>query len=480
MKKTIPILLCLILACCLLVACHPKESQDPTAETKYAIDLTLDGSTLRGKQQVSFRNVYTDGLNEAVFHLYPNAYAENAEHKAYGGILPSYGGIEINTVTVNGEEAVASYDDEKQYMSVAIPSLSIGDQVAIGMEYTVVIPDCRLRFGHCENVYLLSSFYPQLSVYENGAFRRDPFCTVGDPIYSEAASYELSLTCPSSLVVAASVKAESKTDKGDLSVYSYKADNIRDFALAASPDFNVLTACENDVELFYFSLDSTGAEQNFSLVRSAFNRYTEAFGSSGLKSYSVVVVPFDSNGMEYSGLVFVSSFAGEDAEETFLHETAHQWWYNSVGSDPIRQSALDEGLTTFTSAYYYLLAGDENAFTQKMANVKKVYTQYETLQKRRQTGIDLSADNTIYDYTAYQYAMLIYYKSCLLFNNLYELYGKDKMTACLRTYAEEYAHKTATFDDFIAVCNKTLKTDVGGLVKGWLGDGPTVTTFAKA
>lgn len=480
MKKTIPILLCLILACCLLVACHSKESPEPTAETKYVIDLTLDGNTLRGKQQVAFRNVFSEGLSEAVFHLYPNAYAENAEHKAYGGILPAYGGIEVTAVTVNGEEAVAIFDDEKQYASVSLPSLSIGDQVTIGMEYTVAIPDCRLRLGRRDNVYLLSSFYPQLSVYEDGAFRRDPFCTVGDPIYSDVASYDVTFTCPSSLVVAASVKAESKTDEGELSVYSYKADNVRDFALAASPDFNVLTACENDVELFYFSLNDTDADKNFSLVRSAFNRYTEAFGSSGLKSYSVVVTPFDCNGMEYSGLVFISSSAGEDTEETLLHETAHQWWYNSVGSDPIRQSALDEGLTTFTSAYYYLLAGDENAFAEKIADTKKVYTQYETLQKRRQTGIDLSADNTIYDYTAYQYAMLIYYKSSLMFNNLYELYGKEKTTACLRAYAEEYAHKTATFEDFIAVCNKVLKTDVGGLVKGWLGDGPTVTTFAKA
>ena len=480
MKKSILFLLCSVLICCLLIACHPKNNEDPTADLMYDIDVTLDGKTLRGKQTVTFRNVLADGLNEAVFHLYPNAYAENAEHKAYSGILPAYGGIEISAVTACGETASLSYDDEKQYLSVALPALSVGDRVSIDMEYAVTIPDCRLRFGMRDNTYLLSSFYPQLAVYENGAFRRDPFCAVGDPIYSETASYELSFTCPSSLVVAASAKALSKTDEGELSTYVYKADNVRDFALAASPDYNVLTARENDVDLFYFSVDTTRAEQNFAVVRSAFNRYTEAFGPSGLGSYSVVETPFEYSGMEFSGLVYVSSAAGEDTEETLLHETAHEWWYNLIGSDPIKQSALDEGLTTFTSAYYYLLAGDENAFSQKIADMKKVYTQYEILQKRRQTGIDLSADNTIYDYTAYQYTMLSYYKSCLLFNNLYELYGKDKTTACLRSYAEEYAHKTASFDDFIAACNKVLKTDVGGLVKGWLGDGTTVTTFGRA
>lgn len=480
MKKTILILLCFLLSCCLLIACHPKESESPTAELQYNINVKLDGNALNGKQTVTFRNVFADGLNEAVFHLYPNAYSENAEHKAYGGILPAYGGIEITAVTSCGEAADASYDDEKQYLTVALPSSSIGDRITIDMEYTVTIPDCRLRFGRRDNVYLLSSFYPQLAVYENGAFRRDPFCTVGDPIYSDEASYELSFTCPSSLVVASSAKAESKTDEGELSTYVYKADAIRDFALAASPDFNVLTARENDVDLFFFSVNDAGAEEHFSVVRSAFDRYTEAFGSSDLKSYSVVFAPFDYGGMEFGGLTYVSSSAGENTEETLLHETAHQWWYHLVGSDPINQSALDEGLTAFSSAYYYLLAGDEDAFSEKIADTKKVYTQYETLQKRRQTGIDLSADGTIYDYTSYQYTMLAYYKSCLLFNNLYELYGKEKTTACLRAYAEECAHKTATFDDFISACNKVLKTDIGGLVKGWLGDGPTVTTFGRS
>ncbi|MBO4539746.1 MAG: hypothetical protein J5781_05670, partial [Clostridia bacterium] len=259
----------------------------------------------------------------------------------------------------------------------------------------------------------------------------------------------------------------------------YHANNVRDFALAASPDFDVLSAKENGADLFYFSLGDATANERFSLVRSAFNKYTEAFGSSDLETFSVVVAPFDYSGMEFSGLVFVSSSAGDATEETILHETAHEWWYHLVGNDPIRQSALDEGLTSFTSAYYYLLAGDEQAFSDKIADVKKVYTQYETLQKRRKTGVSLRLDGTVYDYTSYQYTMLMYYKACMLFNNLYELYGKDKTTACFRAYADEYAHKTATFDGFIAVCNKTLKTDVSGLINGWLGDTSSIATFSQ-
>ncbi len=480
MKKIIFTLLCLILACGLLVGCNKKKSDAPFSDLKYDIDVTLDGNTLTGKQTVAFINVMKDGLTEAVFHLYPNAYAEDQENKAYSGILPAYGGIEVTDVSVGDTTVTAQTDDSKQYLFVPLPSLAVGDKVTVKMSYTVTLPECRLRLGKYDNRYLLSSFYPQLAVYENDDYRRDLFTTVGDPLYSEIGEYDLTFTCPNNLVVASSGKTISKTDEGETSSYVYHASNVRDFALAASPDFNVLSAKENDTDIFLFSINNATAEDNFSLVRSAFNRYTEAFGPSGLETFSVVVAPFDYSGMEFSGLVIVSSSAGDATEETLLHETAHEWWYNLVGNDPIRQSALDEGLTSFTSAYYYLLTGDEKAFSDKIADVKKAYTQYETLQKRRKTDVNLRLDGTIYDYTSYQYTMLMYYKACMLFNNLYELYGKDKTTACLNAYAEEYAHKTATFDGFITVCNKVLKTDVSGLVNGWLGDGPTVTTFERA
>ena len=479
MKKIIFTLLCLILACGLLVGCDKKESDAPSADLKYDIDVTLNGNTLTGKQTVTFINVMKDGLSEAVFHLYPNAYAEEQENKAYSGILPAYGGIEVTDISVGENAVTAQTDDSKQYLSVPLPSPAVGDKVTVKMSYTVTLPECRLRLGKSGNCYLLSSFYPQLAVYEDGNYRRDLFTTVGDPLYSEIGEYDLTFTCPNNLVVASSGKTVSKTDEGETSSYVYHANNVRDFALAASPDFDVLTARECDVDLYYFSIGDAAANERFSLVRSAFNKYTEAFGPSGLETFSVIIAPFDYSGMEFSGLVFVSSSAGDATEETLLHETAHEWWYHLVGNDPIRQSALDEGLTSFTSAYYYLLAGNEQAFSQKIADVKKAYTQYETLQKRRKTGVNLRLDGTIYDYTSYQYTMLMYYKACMLFNNLYELYGKDKTTACLNAYATEYAHKTATFDGFISVCNKELKTDVSGLVNGWLGDVSSIATFSQ-
>lgn len=480
MKKIILSVISCLLLCGILISCQNKKEDAPCACLTYDMTLSLEGDVLTGKQTVSFNNVFADNLENAVFHLYPNAYAENAKSKAYTGILPSYGGIEIGSVTVDGVKVEPTTDEDKQYLFVPLSGAAYGSKQTIDFTYSVTVPESRLRFGRYNENYLLSSFYPQLAPFKDGKFLTDPFSVIGDPLYSQIGDYTVSLACPSSLVVASGAKLVEKKDGGDLSVYTYSAKNTRDLAFAASPNFNVLSGKECDTEINCFFIGDFDGQASLDLARSAFKTYTENFGPSGLDVYSVVVAPFDFTGMEFSGIVIISDAAGEDVADVILHETAHQWWYNLVGSDPIRSSALDEGLTSFTSVYYYLLCGDEETFNRRIAEAKKVYTQYETLQKRRKTGMNLRLDGTIYDYTAYQYTMLMYYKACMMFNNLYELYGKDKTTACLRAFAEKYAHKDATMDDFVSVCNNVLKTDVSGLIAGWIGDGGTATTFAKA
>ncbi len=481
MKKIIPIMLSVLILCGViaLVACTKKD-ETPAEKIEYDMRLDLrEDNLLEASQTVRFVNVYRDGLNEAVFHLYPNCYAEDACDKAYNGFLDSYGGIEVQKVTVGGAETTFSSDENKEYLTVPLSNVAKGDSVTIGFEYTVTIPESRLRFGCYNGVYALTSFYPQLAVYSEDGFLKDAFTTVGDPMYSSAACYHVELTCPSNLVVASSAKISNREIGEETSVYTCDGNYIRDFAFVACGDFQVLTDTVCDTEISYFYLDDVQAEQNFSTVKAAFEAFDGAFGSAELDSYSVVCIPFDYSGMEYSGLVLVSQSAGSETTDVLLHETAHQWWYNLVGNDSVRQSALDEGLASFCTAYYYDLIGDTETFETKMTAIKKTYTRYETLQKRRQTGLKLNLDGSLYDYTSYQYTMLMYYKSCMMFDSLYELYGKEKTNQCLATFAKEYAHKTATMSDFVNVCNKCLKTDVGGLISGWMGEGTTATTFAE-
>lgn len=473
MKKAVIIMfvLCIAVSLC---ACGNKTIE---SSIDYDIAAVLEENTLTCEQTTTVTNVYADDLTESVFHLLPNTYCQDAVNKAYSGELSRYGGIEISEVTANGVAADVTYTENKEYVTIKHSAAKKGDNLIFTFKYKVTVPASATRLGETEGVYNLSNFYPQLSVYEDG-FRTDSFNKIGDNSFSEVASYKVKLTCSTSLVTACGCECTSKTEAGEQQTLVFEGKNVRDFAMVLSSDFNVLNGKAGDVNVYYFYRQDEQAQAKLDLAISAISTYSETFGKYNFTTFSVVATPFDNEGMEYSGLVYVSD-KSRVPEETILHETAHQWWYGAVGSDPFNEAYLDEGLTTFSSYYYYLLNGKENEYRACMKSVKRAYATYERLQGVRTEGENASKLNRpTSEFTEYRYTMVEYYKGAMMFDNLLALYGKDKVNALLKEYYANGLNKIVGKEDLIRVSKQKLGNHVEGVLNGWL-EGETVSaTFA--
>ena len=77
------------------------------------------------------------------------------------------------------------------------------------------------------------------------------------------------------------------------------------------------------------------------------------------------------------------------------------------------------------------------------------------------------------------YTMVEYFKGCMMFENFYELYGKEKFEACLKKYYEDNKFRIGGKKAFLAAAEKTMG-DVKGLMDGWTGEKIVATTFAEA
>ncbi|MBR1624772.1 MAG: hypothetical protein IJ676_03400, partial [Clostridia bacterium] len=192
-----------------MTACKKEETKE---DLRYEMVLALDGGTLEGKETASFKNVFSDELGEAVFHLYPGAYGEGAAHPAYRTPLGTYGKIEIKDIKMGDEDAKYEISEDGEYLTVKFSPVKKGQEVSFSMNFVTTLPSGCLRLSGNENDYLLSGFYPQLSVYENGAFRQDAFCAVGDPFYAEVGSYDVTFVCDTSLVVGSSLVGEKTAE----------------------------------------------------------------------------------------------------------------------------------------------------------------------------------------------------------------------------------------------------------------------------
>ena len=149
-----------------------------------------------------------------------------------------------------------------------------------------------------------------------------------------------------------------------------------------------------------------------------------------------------------------------------------------VGSDNIESPYLDEGLTTFMTEYYYVLRDEKEKFDEGMKKISDAYLSYERLQKMRGEKGDLSLNKSIYDYSEYGYSMLVYYKTAMMFNNLYETAGKARFDKAIKNYVEDNYMKRADVDSLTASFAKAMKCDVKGLIDGWCGGSVTTAKFA--
>ena len=137
-------MLCLTVAC---VSCtKPAAPEDST--TRYDLCLSLDGNTLSASQEVRFFNSTGSELDEIKFHLYPNAYREDASFPAcdpedslcyYDGF--DTGGIDIEKCFADGTASDYTLSENMQILSVPLDKpLGKGEEIYIGFQYTVTVP----------------------------------------------------------------------------------------------------------------------------------------------------------------------------------------------------------------------------------------------------------------------------------------------------------------------------------------------------
>jgi len=134
----------------------------------------------------------------------------------------------------------------------------------------------------------------------------------------------------------------------------------------------------------------------------------------------------------------------ESLEWTVAHLVAHQWWGAAVGNDPAREPVLDEALSCWSSLVYYKSTyGEEKAKAVLDDQVRGVYRLYRTFG-----GEDMDANRPSRDYrNTFQYAAIVTAKGALMFVELQNTLGDDKLFAALRNYYQANLFEIAQLED---------------------------------
>lgn len=453
--------------------------------SSYEIVLIYDDETKTAQCStvVDYYNASSNALSALKFHLYPNAFSEKgdgmiinaaSEAKAYPN-GKSYGGIEISSVKIGGNDVLWQYDgDADTFLIVPLGSELFPDErVKIEIDYSLSVPNINHRFGWGKNAVNFANFYPIACVYREGeGFCCDDYMANGDPFYSDVASYSVTISYPKTMTLAAGGDNISTRKNGEYNSTTFTSKNVRDVAFVLSDKFEKISAKSGDTTVEYYFYDDENSKQSLEMAVKAVEFFSDKFGTYPYQNLAVVQTNFVHGGMEYPRLVMISDAEqGEDYGYVIVHEIAHQWWYGVVGNDEYNTPWLDESLTEYSTALFYENHNEYSiSYDSIVGGAGDTYKFFLKIYSSIAGQVDTSMNRAIDEYaTEPEYVNNIYTRGILMFDALREIVGERKFYSCLKAYYDEFAYKNATADDFInAFCSKS-RMPLEGFFESWLG-----------
>jgi len=428
----------------------------------YQIDLEIpDGfSPLKGRELVWYVNTSDRPLPDICLRLYHNAMIHCK--------------CVLSSVKVDGTAVQPIYEFHGAVAKLPLPKpVKPGEKVFLDVEFGMSIRVERegeyyLIIGYVSRMLVLPVFYPVIPVHDQTGWSVAPLQMWGDETFHDAAFYVIRVVSPSSLTLVGSGMPVKTERQGGRQVVTFALGPARDFYLAAAADLTVSSAKlgETEVNSYAFAERKEAAQKALDYALKALEVFGKLFGPYPYTEFDLVSVPMLTGAMEYSGLVGVAFAEYGPEKETKLeyvivHEVAHQWFYNVVGSDQVDEPWLDEALAQFaTLLYFRSVHGSEAA-----EGIRKSWEGLwdEGLRAKMPIGRPSSSYRT-----AKAYKAIVYGRGPLFLAALEDRMGREKFAAFLFDYVRTHEWKIATTASFKDLAERRCGCDLMSLFEEYV------------
>ncbi|HEX6408901.1 MAG TPA: M1 family metallopeptidase [Gemmatimonadales bacterium] len=279
-------------------------------------------------------------------------------------------------------------DDTMMYLELASP-LPPGGKTVLELSYGFNIPEHGAdRMGRDGSLYEIAQWYPRMAVYDDvHGWNTDQYLGQGE-FYLEYGNIEYEVTVPAGYIVAGTGVLLNPADvlttaqrgrlatalKSDTTIHivtapelssgaarpvkegsltwRFKAENVRDAAWAASPDYLWDAARWEGVlaQAYYRASAMDTWKDAAKMSRFSIQEYSTRWVSYPYPQISAIEGPV--SGMEYPMVAMEAKGEnGPDLYNVLTHEIGHMWYPMVVGSDERRYAWMDEGFNTFINTF---------------------------------------------------------------------------------------------------------------------------------
>jgi Peptidase family M1 domain len=477
----------------LYAAVLPDERADVAAKTEgelstYTLDLSFDpaASTIGGRERITFVNAFDRPLGDVAFRLYPNAFYYDE------------GGTTVDDVRVGGKAVKASLEVADTVLRVPLAEpVAPGKSVKLSLRFRTVVPaDSDGTYGifsheTAHGTWVLADWYPIVAGYEPGTgWRLDEPTAIGDPTFSDAALYDVTVTLPKALRLVGTGKAVAETPAGKNDVATRIVSGpAREFTMVVDDDYVAASTIADDgTRITIYTNPETGtadgAKEALATAAKALATYSKRYGVYPYEELDIVETDLaGALGVSWSGLIFLDGpdllanpfYVESDPTRldfTVAHEVGHQWWGMSVGANSNDHTFMVEGLTNYLADVYVEDSqGTEAARRQLQIQIAQPY-----LSALERDGDGVADQPITAPAEGPPAGALEYGKAALGFLAIREEIGDKAFFAGMADYAESFAYRNATPDDLRGAFERASGRDLGELWRFWFEEAKTTAT----
>lgn len=473
------------------------------AALRYTIDARLypEEGFVAGDLRLDFVNATPDELHEVYFRLIPNMVYD------YGSYADAPTAMTLTALQVGDR----TYVDPESFRSAAgsavraplESALEPGDAVTIRLGYRLSVGSNGSGYGldglPLDDGWMLVDWYPMIADYWSpSGWQLDSSLLWGGYTRAGVALYDVTLTVPADLTLAANGRVVEEEVRGDLVSRRYVAGPVHEFVAVLDAD---LRSFQQEVGgttvAVYVEADrAPGGRAALELATRTLAAYGERFGAYPRTDLVLVETPLAfAAGVAFDGLILFDarSLGGRDflgwfgddlteAERGWLerlvaHEVGHQWWGSVIASDYEVHAFMVEGLTEYLSVVYVGWAhGEAAAERMLIAEVAGPYV--EVMGYSGDAVADYSAVDG--DEWAGYAPAYVYGKAALGFHAIRQEIGDDAFFAALHAYAEEHAFGFSAPYDLRRAFEAAADDDIGDVWRFWFEDDSTTVDDVRA
>ena len=478
-------------------------------QVDYKIKASLDPETriVHGEARITYTNASPHELEYIWMNLEQNAFRSDSIAAAVGaataiGMSETEGnGYTISEVSSGHKDLDFQVFDTLGRIALAKPIKANGGKFEFDITWDFTIPkNVFRRFGirnfNKGKVYEIAQWIPAVAVYDDvNGWNTMPYIGTGE-FYSNFGTYDVELTVPSKMIVAATGELEnakdvftsdqysawkkahkseetviivgrddvgkegSRPEGKDTLTWKFHADNVRTFAWACSEAFILDAASTSNGTLVQTVYPAEGLPvwgDATQMLRIAIEGYNER-----LIPYPYPVatnVLGAEGGMEYPMIIFCRGRGESSVYGVTTHEIGHNWFPMMINTDERRHAWMDEGFNTFINGYSTAdWFGEQGRSENDPSNFAMFMN--DPTQMPVATPPDMLGGMEL--------GVLEYMKTGVGLTLLREtILGPERFDFAFRKYMERWAFKSPQPADFFRTMEDAAGIDLAWFWRGW-------------